>query len=314
MRHALPVLLLLLGGALGALPASAQTPFRAVATVNDAVITAWDVEQRARILRLVGGEDVDERALGNAALDALVENRLMLQAGKQAGITPTPEMIEEALGEMAGRSGMDAAAFRARLNEAGVTDQAIDDLVGAQAVWRQVIQVRFRDRIEPGEADISAEIALSSERRTTAVRLSEIGLAFEGRGRSRDETRALAGRLARELNAGADFVAAVRRWSDAPSAAEGGAVGWVPVEGLPPEMASMLSSLPEGGVTPPIEVQSGLSILKVEERRSDAAAPVDAADPALRERVRRSLMNARIDRLAQGLLQDLRRDALIQIR
>ena len=58
----------------------------------------------------------------------------------------------------------------------------------------------------------------------------------------------------------------------------------------------------------------GISILKVLETKTDAASAIDPADQDLRDKVRRNLSSERTSRLAEGLLQELRRDALIEIR
>ena len=296
------------------LPGAAQTPFRPVATVNESVITAWDVDQRVRLLRALGVGGGQERNIANRALDRLIENRLMLQEGARRGITPSEEMIREGIAEFAARGDLSAQQFRARLEEAGVSEQALADAVGAQMVWRRVVRARFRDQVSPGEAEIDAEISLAGERRAEAYRLSEIGLPFNDRGRSEAETRALAERLYAQLSDGGDFRAAVGRYSRAPSASEGGDVGWVPSDALPPPLVQAISGLEPGEVTRPLEVQGGISILRLEARRETAAAELDPADAELRERVRRDLVSQRLELLAEGLLQELRRDALIEIR
>ncbi len=67
-------------------------------------------------------------------------------------------------------------------------------------------------------------------------------------------------------------------------------------------------------MAPPLPVTGGVSILKVVDVRSDEKAAVDTNDPQLRDRARVRLQNERIERLAEGLMQELRRDALIELR
>jgi peptidyl-prolyl cis-trans isomerase SurA len=311
MRKALGALLLAVG--LAAAPAAAQTPFQPVATVNDSVITAFDLDQRMRILAAGAAETADTQALRNRALDQLIDDRLRLQAGERAGLEPSPDIVEAGVRLLAEQSGTTPETFRAGLREQGVTDQALDDMVAARMIWREVARSRFGDRVEPGEAEIDAEIALRNEGRTVSLRLAEIGLPSGADGRGPEETRALARRLSRELAAGGDFAAAVARHSRAPSRENGGEIGWVPVANLPPAIASRLSGVPVGGVAQPLEVEGGFSILKVLDRRVEGGG-VDADNPELRDRVRQRLVGERIGRLAQGLLQELRRDALIEIR
>lgn len=299
-------------GAGGAVPA--QTPFRPVATVNKSIITAYDVDQRARMMALLGARVENDQALGSLALDRLIEDRLKLQAAESAGLKPTAEVVAKGLDEFARQVGTDPATFRRRMAEAGVSEQALADMFGPQMLWRDYVTERFRGRIELGEAEIDAEIALAVRGQPVRFRVREIGLPFNDAGRSEAETRALADRLYRELSSGGDFAGAVRRYSRAPSAPRGGEVGWIVAADLPPQVLQVLTDVGPAGVTAPQPVPGGLSILQVTERETASVSGVDAADGALREQVRRELMLRRLDLLAQGLIQELRRDALIELR
>lgn len=314
MRAAILLLVAILVGG-GAVPAAAegQTPFRAVAKVNGDVVTAWDLQQRMRLLSATGTAPESREALRSAALNSLIESRLMLQAGERAGIEVTQERVAEGIAELASRSGVSAEAFRARLGEAGVTDQALADLVGPQMVWREVVRARFGSRVEPTDTEIDAEVALADEGGTTEVALREIGLALEGDGRTARETEALAERLVAELRAGGDVAEAVRRYSAAPSAEDGGRVGRVPVRSLPPRVAEALDGVPEGGFADPVRVSGGISILQVLDRRATSGGE-GSDSTAGRTRLRQQMVSERLERLARGLLQELRRDALIETR
>lgn len=295
-------------------PAATQTMFRPVAVVNDSAITGYDLAQRAQIMVAMGFNAASADALRAAALDRLIEDRLKLQEAKRAGLTATPEQIAAGIEEVAQNANLSVDEFRALMSAQGVTEQALNDLVAADLVWRDLVRGRFARRIEPGEAEIDAEIALLGQRAAVSYRIAEIGLPSTDAGRSEAETRALADRLSESLNNGGDFDKAVRTYSRAPSAARGGEVGWVPANRMPPEIDRALASLEPGQVTRPIVVSGGYSILKLIERRNDAGDTIDPSDPELRERIRKRLIGQQISRLAEGLLQELRRDALIELR
>lgn len=292
----------------------AQTPFRPIATVNSSVITIYDLDQRMRLMSALGVEAPSTDVLREQALDLLIGDRLKLQAGKRAGLEVTPEIIDLGLQEYASRAGVTPDEFKSRIKRNGIDDQALEDLISPQIVWREVVRARFQSRIEPGEAEIDAEIALAAQNRNIIYRLQEIGLPFGDDGRDEAETRALADRLAVDLAAGGDFDAAVKRYSRAPSSRKGGDVGWVPGSKLPPELAAELARLSVGEIAPPQVVSGGVSILKLTDRRAQDGAAVDPNDEALRNRVRTNLMNRRLERFAEGYIQELRRDALIELR
>ena len=299
---------------LSAAPAPAQTMFRPVAVVNDSAITGFDLAQRAQILIALGFPTASPDALRAESLEQLIEDRLKLQEGVRLGLSAQADSIDAGIEEFADRSGLSADEFRTAMSTQGVTGLALNDMVSAEMVWRQVVRGRFARRVEPGEAEIDAEIALLQQRAGVSYRISEIGLPTGDAGRSAAETRALAEELYASLSQGGDFAAAVRTYSRAPSAARGGEVGWVSSAQMPPDLAETLSELSPGQVGRPLSVAGGVSILKLIEKRVDAADAIDASDPELRDRVRNRLANQRGARLAEGLLQELRRDALIEMR
>ncbi|HET7409276.1 MAG TPA: peptidylprolyl isomerase [Paracoccaceae bacterium] len=314
LKHLIAAAALVAGSGLAGVapPAGAQTPFRPVAVVNDSAITGFDLAQRAQILMALGYPEARPDALRSAALDQLVDEELKLQAAREMGIEITPEMVQSGIDQFAERAGMQTDAFRALLSSQGVSDQALEDMARAEMGWLEVVRARFADSVMPGEAEVEAELALLDDRVATEYRVLEIGLPIEGAGRTEAETRALAEQLSRSLSSGGSFEEAVARYSSAPSAARGGQVGWVSTGRMPPDLARALQGLEIGEVSPPLEVAGGLTIIKVADKRVSTRDP--QADGAAREAVRNQLISERSARLAQGLLQEMRRDALIEVR
>lgn len=305
-------LMVVAGSVLLAAPGHAQTLFRPIAVVNDSAITGFDLAQRAQILSALGVSAASTDALRNQALDQLVEDRLKLQAGRRIGIKPSPEVVAQGIEQVARRSNLSAAEFQALMNAQGITDQAIEDLAASEIIWLQVVRARFADRVEPGEAEIDAELALLGQQGAFEYRIREIGLPLTGQNRSQEETLALAQQLASSLNSGESFSDAVQRYSEAPSKARGGDLGWVSTQRMPPNLLNAVRGLQPGSVSQPLEVAGGLSLIKLDERRATGAT--GEADPEVRERVRRRLINVQSARLADGLLQEMRRDAMIEVR
>jgi parvulin-like peptidyl-prolyl isomerase len=299
---------------LSATTAPAQTMFRPVAVVNDSAITGFDLAQRAQILVALGFNAASPDALRAEALEQLVKDRLKMQEATRLGLSANPDSINTEIEELAKRSGVPADAFRATLGNQGVTEQALSDMASADIVWRDVVRRRFSRRVEPGEAEIDAEISNLQDRAGVSYRVFEIGLPVGEAGRSVADTNALAEKLYVELSQGGDFAAAVRKYSRSPSAARGGEVGWIPTLQMPPDLSAVLSQLAPGQLSPPFPVSGGVSILKLIEKRVDDAETLDASNPELRDRIRSRLTNQRTGRLAEGLMQELRRDALIELR
>ena len=86
-----------------------------------------------------------------------------------------------------------------------------------------------------------------------------------------------AARIVQQIRAGASFQAYARQFSEASTAAVGGDLGWVRVEQLPPELAALVAQMPVGGISDPVEVPGGYSIvLLADSRQILVADPRDA--------------------------------------
>lgn len=305
---------------LAASPLAAQTappggtPFRPVAVVNDTVITGFDLDQRVRLLRLLGFPAASAEALQQAALTELVDDRLKLIAGERLGLAPNASAIEEGYGTVAESLEVSVPELRTLLANQGISKQAMDDFVAAGLVWRSVIQTRFMSRVEPGEAEIDGEIALLAGNQSADFRLQEIGLPSTADGRTPEQTMALAEQLRQEATGDEAFTEAAERFSRAASAQQGGNVGWVSGDNLPPEIREVLSALAPGEISPPIQVQGGVTLFRLIDRRERGTREVDTSDPAIRQRVRDKIVRDQSARLADGFLQELKRDAIIEIR
>ncbi|MEL6773865.1 MAG: hypothetical protein AAFP23_03825, partial [Pseudomonadota bacterium] len=132
IRRPLVILLLTAATLLATVPAAtAQTPFRPVAVVNDSAITGFDIDQRMRILRLLGFPTASVEALQQAALNELIEDRLKLSEGARIGLNPTPDGVAGGYDDVASSIEVATPELRTLLSNQGITEQAMDDFVAA---------------------------------------------------------------------------------------------------------------------------------------------------------------------------------------
>ncbi|MEM8842630.1 MAG: peptidylprolyl isomerase, partial [Pseudomonadota bacterium] len=293
--------------------AASQTIFKPVAIVNDSAITGFDLAQRAQILTVLGIGARSPDQLRSSALDSLIEDRLKLEAGEQVGMSATDEVLKLGLDIYAEQRNSTGEEFKQRMNSQGVSDQALNDLIAADTIWREVVRSRFLARAEPSEARIDEEIALRSGSASLEFYLREIGLRLNGTPEQDQAKQSLILELYQRMNGGGDFERGIEQYSESPSKANQGVLGWVPSTKLPQELVRDLSTLPLMGVTRPVRVQGGVSILQLLERRN-LAIDAEETPPEVREQIRQQLLSEELNRLADGYLQELRRDALIELR
>lgn len=307
MRRPWPLAAALALGLALAGPGVAQNAYAPAYTVNDSVITHYDIEQRTRLLEALGATG-DVREL---AVEQLKEDRVKVQAGREAGIELSDEDITAGIEEFAEQRGISVEDVNRVLAARGIDRQTLRDFVEAGVTWRELVSSRFRSRAMPTPLEIDRALDLAEGQPVEIVRLAEIAIPFAEHGEA--ETVALADRIARDIRSGAmSFDTAVSRYSRSGSAAQGGALPAMPATQLPPALRGQVLLMETGQITDPIPISGGLAILRLVS--IDLEQPEDLPDVPEAERrrqLREQLFNQRITNFGQGYLQDLLGDALI---
>ncbi len=291
-------------------PASAQDSLKIAAVVNDDVITVLDIIVRTRIALIASNQsDTPENRsqLVVPALRNLIDERLKAQAVKAYGIEVVEADVDSHLQQLAQHNNMTEDQFKSELVKRGVLVDSFTDQIRIEIGWAQLVRQRFRAAATVTDKDVDDELAQYQQNvGKPEYALAEIFLPVYGTNDAA-EVRATAEGLMDQLRSGADFAALARQFSQSATASIGGELGWNRLDQLDPAVAVAIGSMQPGQVTGPIQIPGGYSILMLHERRETAAAPD-------RESLRQQLSRQRLDRLARGLLLDLRNQAFIDIR
>ena len=260
MIHATTMAVLL---AATALPALTQAgPLSPVAYVNNSAVTQYELDQRVRFLEILRAPDANREA----ALQALIDDRLKLQAAKQMGIAVTDEGLEQGLAEFAGRASLSIEAFTEALAREGVDRQAYRDFVRAGVAWREVVRQRVVPTISVSDREVEQELTREIETPiVTQVLLSE--LVIPAPPGQEQAALALGERLAATVTSGGQFAAAARQYSAVPSAAQGGQIPWTPLENLAPGLRNIVLSLQPGSISQPLAVPGAVVLFFLRDTR-----------------------------------------------
>lgn len=238
--------------------ANAANPYSAAYSVNDSIITHFDISERVKLLRALG---IQSRNIQQDAIDQLIDDRLKIRAASTFGLSLDNAALARGLANLAANQNTSADALWAKARARGVSRTAFDDYFTAQLIWRDLVQRRFRQAADPTSVEIDNAVNVAAAVTKRTVLLAEIALPFAERGE--EATIAFAERLARDLNSGASFENAVKQFSRSRTAANGGQIGWLEPERLPAPIAARVLGLGSGQVSQPVVVASGVIILKV---------------------------------------------------
>jgi peptidyl-prolyl cis-trans isomerase SurA len=135
------------------------------------------------------------------------------------------------------------------------------------------VQGRYGSRLDVREDEVTAAIERVKQGADKPQFLVyEIYLAVD-KPSEEAKVRATAEQVIAQINAGAPFPSVARQFSQAPSAAQGGEVGWVVQGQLADELDAALQDLRRGQTSKPIRSAGGFYILHLRSRRAPAGTP-----------------------------------------
>ncbi|WP_134727102.1 peptidylprolyl isomerase [Paracoccus luteus] len=252
----------LLAGTVAPGAVRADGPLTPLVFLNNSAVTQYELDQRVRFMTLLRAPGAEREA----ALKALIDDRLKLDAARSIGITVSDKGLEEGLAEFAGRADMDVDQFTRQLAENGVERQAYRDFVKSGVAWREVVRQRILPTVRVSDAEIDQ--AMRKEIETpivTQVLLSEMVMpAPQG---SEGAVAARGAELAATITTEAQFAAAARQYSATPSAQRGGRLDWTPLDNLPPSLVQIILSMQPGQVSQPLTVPGAVVLFYLRDTR-----------------------------------------------
>lgn len=257
-------------------PPAFQMSDGVLATVNDSVITGFDLRQRMLLLiAMTQVQPTPENipAIQQQALNALVDERLQVQElAKYKDLRVSDQQVDEEIAAMAQEVGASPQAYLDFLAQGGIRPATIREQLRTQIGWSQLVGGRFQSRARVSRGAVQSAMRQVSE--AAAKKQYLIGEIYIEAARVGGQQAALNGanQLVQQMVQGAPFQNVAQQFSAVPSATRGGDAGWV-VEGtMQPAVQQALDQLDVGQLSRPIPVDGGVYILYMRDKRDGATA------------------------------------------
>lgn len=210
--------------------------------------------------------------LKEQVLERVILTEIQLQRAERIGLQVSDQMLNRVLADVAGRMGGTIADLPAILDQQGVDYQDFRRQMRNDVTLEQLrrIDVEQRISVSPREieqciADLENNVVVNSE-----YNLSHILLSLPEAASSSEitETMATARDIVARARDGADFRELAVRYSQGPTALEGGALGWLKGEAVPTVFTEILAPMSTGDISDPHRTATSVHIVKVNDMRS----------------------------------------------
>jgi peptidyl-prolyl cis-trans isomerase SurA len=248
------------------------------AIVNEGVVLKSQLmQQTAMIIKRARDSDPPMQLpppniLREQLLERLIITEIQLQRAAMIGLQVSDQYLNESIAQIAAsnnvrfedmpallaQDGVDYATFRREMREEITLEQLRRIDVG------QRINVSPRE-IQQCIADLEGNVAINSDYNLSHILISMPESATAAQIQEAQET---AQNVYEQLTEGADFSEMAIRYSNAQTALNGGALGWLQGEQLPTLYTDIVAAMEAGDVSEPFRSSSSFHIVKVNDLRS----------------------------------------------
>jgi peptidyl-prolyl cis-trans isomerase SurA len=295
-----------------------------IARVNNSIITRSELqrtrEQAANELRQQGAANV-EQELGKREKDLLrdlIDQQLLIQKAQELGITGDTEVIKR-LDEMRKQMGLESLEdLEKAAQQQGISFEDFKQNLRNNIVTQAVIsrEVGSKIQITAQETKQFYEQHKDQFNVPEQVRLSEILISTQaGKEQAQDAEQiaaaeAKAKQVLAEIQNGVAFEDVAKKYSDGPSAAQGGDLGYFKRGSMARELEDRTFAMKPGEVTDVIRTKQGFVVLKVTEHNEGGVRPLKEIE----QQVQEAIYFRKLQPALRDYMTKLREQAFIDIK
>lgn len=152
-------------------PAALASNQGVVATVNDVPITTLDIDQRLKLMKILGEREAtkDPRKF---ALRTMIDEVVKISEAKKYKVNASDKEIDAQLERVAKGMKTDAAGLNSLLQKNGIETSSLKQMVAAQIAFSRILAGKYQVKIgvEPAEVDKKyAEIKTEMEQKVSTI-------------------------------------------------------------------------------------------------------------------------------------------------
>jgi peptidyl-prolyl cis-trans isomerase SurA len=303
-----------------------------IARVNDSIITRSDLvksrEELDQELRQQNVAATDPRAKDKQKdmLRDLIDQQLLLQKGKDLGITGDTELVKrlddlrkqlkldslEDLEKEAQKQGVSFEDYKQGIRNQIVTQQVISHEVAPRI---QITEKEIQDYYDKHKAELEQPEAVDLAEILVSTGDSNVNVDPNAPPPPEDPAKVTAAeekakQLLAAIKAGTKFEDVAKKSSDGPTADQGGELGQFKRGTLAKELEDLTFGMKPGSVSDVIRTKQGFVILKVNEHTQAGVAPLKQVE----NRIQEAIYYEKLQPALRTYLTKLREEAYIDIK
>ncbi len=285
-----------------AVPAAASA--QVVVIANGSPITAYDIEQRAKLIAV----STHKTPTRQEVIQELIDDRIKIAKAKTYGFEVPDAEVDQSFANMAKNQHLTPQQFSQVVEHSGISSTTIKARIRAELTWNQLVRGKFSSSLEIGESDISKALLDRNENQGDVVGYiytlyPVIILVPPGSNAAVVEAKRRDAENLRDRFASCNTGLAMARTLRDVAVRE-------PISrnsgDLPAQLRDLLGTLQVGHLTTPEPTEQGLQMFALCSKKESKT------DSPLKGQVRKELFDKRFEVESKRFLDEIRKQAMIE--
>lgn len=292
---------------------------RIVATVNDEPVTSYEVDKEQGNMAKMSDKgssllDSGKKPSRESALNSIIDRKLIAMKIKELDIKVSDDEVKQAIEDVRRQNNISQEIMVEALKNQGISFEEYKSQIREQLERLRLITMEVRSKIQITDRDIRDYYDSNPEKfekeETYHARLITLNVPSSASEAEKKRLKDSISSIYAEAKSGKNFEELARKYSQDPSAREGGDLGAFKKGDMLPEFEGVLTKLKPGEVSEPFATESGLHIVKLESLSHGELKPFETVKGDIADLLYKKKSEERFNQW----LADLRKNAAVEIR
>ena len=285
-----------------AMPAAAFA--QVVVIANGSPITAYDIEQRTKLI----ATSTHKTPTRQEVINELIDDRIKIAKAKTYSLEVSDAEVEQAFGNMAKNQHLTTEQFAQMIERSGIAPNTIKARIRAEMTWNQLVRGKFSSTLEIGDSDVTRALRERNDSQADVagyiytlypiIILVPSGSSAAVMETKRREAENLRGRFV-SCNEGLAMSRALRDVAVREPLSRSSS-------DLAPQLRDLLGTIEVGHLTTPEVTPQGLQMFALCDKKESKT------DSPLKREVRQELYSKRFEIESKRFLDEIRKSAMIE--
>jgi peptidyl-prolyl cis-trans isomerase SurA len=315
-KNAILTVFIAFAGFISFATARAEVVDRIVANVNGEIILYSDLQNQIKVLQksmpmLDVSDPQKKMQIEHDILTQMIRQKLADAEAERLKIVVTNSEVDQRIQQIIQQTSM--AQLELNLKANAMTMEKFREQMKKEMERDRLVERVLKSKVVISDQQVEAFLRGENSQPASISQRVHLGLILlpVGDKYGKPEEVEKTGReILDKLKGGADFKSVAKQYSKGPAAEEGGDLGYMGVDELAPGIARGIRNLKSDQISDLVQGPGGYYILKV---FGFDSKKVESSDPALREKVRKTLYEREVNRRFEEWVHYLESKAFIQI-